>query len=299
MAKIAELYEEVTNRIAAELEKGVKPWAQPWKGSIAQNGLPVLPCNLASGRPYSGINTLILWGTALSHGYPTHQWLTFQQAQQIGARVKSGEKSVSVIFTKWIEEEKDGKTFKQPIVRRFHVFNKVQLEGIGNEYDQLPVSPEIAKATLILDSSGIKVNRGYTKAYYDKVRDEVFLPAVNAFPSGEAYIKVAFHECCHATGHEKRLNRQFGKRFGDAEYGHEELVAELGAAFLCAKTNIAYTAENTAYIDTWLKQMKQDSRYIFKAASHASQAADWLEGRSKELLPNPEHLQEEELEAAL
>jgi antirestriction protein ArdC len=299
MANIAELYQRVTDRIVADLEQGVKPWSQPWKGSTAATGKPVMPVNLASNRAYSGVNTLILWAEAMGRGYPTHQWLTFQQAQQIGARVRKDEKSVPVIFVKWIDEEKEGKTYKVPMARWFHVFNKAQLDGVGSEYDQLPVTPEIAKAAEIMDKCGVPVHRGYAKAYYDRARDEIFLPAFKAFPDGQAYLRTAFHEAAHATGHPKRLNREFGKRFGDANYSMEELVAELGAAFLCARTNLAYANENAEYIGAWVAKMKEDNRVIFKAASHASQAADWLYDRTLQQEQVPEQAKQEELEATV
>lgn len=299
MANVAEIYQAVTDKIVAELEQGVKPWMQPWKGPAAGAGLPVMPCNLQSGRYYTGANTLILWHEAMSRGYPTHQWLTFQQAQLIGARVRKAEKSVPVIFVKWLDEEKDGRTYKVPMARWFHVFNKAQLDGVGAEYDPLPATPEIAKAAEILDKSGITTHRGYAKAYYDRARDEIFMPAFKAFPDGISYLRTAYHEHIHATGHPKRLNREFGKKFGDANYAMEELVAELGSAFLCARTNLPYHSESAEYIGAWVKQMKEDNRVIFRACSHASQAADWLYNRSLEQEQQPEKQQEQELEHAI
>jgi antirestriction protein ArdC len=299
MANIAELYQRVTDRIVADLEQGVKPWQQAWKGPAAANGLPVMPCNLHSGRFYSGANTLILWQEAMSRGYPTHQWLTYQQAQMVGARVRKGEKSVPVIFVKWLEETKDGKTQKVPMARWFHVFNKAQLDGVGSEYDQLPVTPEIAKAAEILDKSGIPCHRGYAKAYYDRARDEIFMPAFKAFPDGLSYLRTAYHEHIHAVGHPKRLNREFGKKFGDQNYAMEELVAELGAAFLCARTNLPYHSESAEYIGAWVKQMKEDNRVIFRACSHASQAADWLYNRTLQQEYVPEQAKQEELEPTI
>jgi antirestriction protein ArdC len=280
MAKVAELYQAVTDRIVADLEKGVKPWTQPWKGSTAGNGKPVLPCNLATGRAYSGVNTLILWAETMGRGYPTHQWVTFKQANDMGGRVRQGEKSVPVIFTKWIEEEKDGKVQKVPVVRWFYVFNRAQLSGIDSIPEPEPMSPQIANAAAIMDKSGIPVVRGHTKAFYDIAADTIYLPDFKAFSSGEAYLRTAFHEAIHGTGHQKRLNREFGKRFGDSRYAMEELVAELGAAFLCARTNLAYASENAEYIGAWVAKMKEDNRVIFRASSHASQAAEWLYNRA-------------------
>lgn len=298
MANVAEIYQSVTDKIVAELEKGVKPWTKPWSTTGGAN-LPVMPCNMQSGRFYTGANTLILWHEAMSRGYPTHQWLTYQQAQMVGARVRKGEKSVPVIFVKWLEQEQDGRVHKVPMARWFHVFNKAQLDGVGQEYDPLPVNPEIAQMAAVLDKSGVTVHRGYAKAYYDRARDEIFLPDFKAFKDGYAYLRTAGHEHIHASGHPKRLNREFGKRFGDAAYKHEEIIAELGTAFLCARTNLPYSSESTEYIGAWLTAMKEDNRYIFKAASHASQAADWLYNRTLQQEQVPEKQPSEELEHAL
>ncbi len=268
-----DLYAEVTNRIVAELEKGVKPWEKPWR--TTSHGLATMPQNLATGRIYNGVNTLTLWLEACEKGYPNHSWATFKQVSDLGGHVRKGEKASPVIYVGTREVEENGKQVYRPFARWFMVFNAAQIEGI-------PL-PEIAQRTCtnadvhrIIAHSQITVRHGYDKAFYRPDVDMVYMPYVAAFKDEPAYIRTLLHEMVHATGHDTRLAREFGKRFGDERYAFEELVAELGSAFLCARLGTPYASENAEYIGAWVRKMKEDSKAIFTAASWAAAAADWL-----------------------
>lgn len=285
--RAAELYDSVTRRIISDIEKGVLPWQKPW--NVTQSGgIGLMPSNAATGRSYSGINIALLWVAALDAGYPTHGWVTFQQAQQLGASVRKGEKATAVVFTKWLEKENDeGEVEKRPMLRSYYVFNLAQLDNLtpGLKEPPEPVQANLTYAAALktLRDSGVNVvYRGGTACYVPS-HDFIQLPPMDSFTSEEGFFQTAFHELTHATGHPDRLNRRFGKRFGDQEYAFEELVAELGSAFLCAHHNIPPgNSSDSSYIENWLKVLKADNRAIFTAASHASHAADWVRNRALE-----------------
>lgn len=273
------LYTSVTNRIIAQLKEGVPPWSRPWKNQA--KGAAWLPSNAVTGRAYSGINVLILYMTVCEMGYPTHGWATFKQANDIGAKVRKGEKASQVVFVKHVEKEDDeGKPKKSTILKAYPVFNIAQLDNVPDEY----LAPEPPKdedvvhdnALQLMNQCGIKIVHGGNKAAYYPNRDEIVLPTYGSFESEEAYFGVANHELIHATSHESRLKRKLGKRFEKHAYSQEELIAELGSAFLCARLGIPATFRSASYIAHWLEVLEKDSRAIFTAASYASQAADWL-----------------------
>lgn len=268
-----DLYAEVTQRIVAELEKGVKPWEKPWRTS--SHGLATMPQNLATGRIYSGINTLTLWLTALEKGYPSHAWATFKQVQEMGGKVRKGEKASPVIYVGMKEVEDNGKKVYRPFARWFMVFNHAQLEGVADAVTDAPQSTN--KAVLrIMNQSGVTIRHGYDRACYIPSIDQVQMPLLAAFVDEAAYTRTLFHELVHSTGNDRRLNREFGKRFGDSAYAFEELVAELGSAFLCARIGTPYANENAEYIGAWVRKMKEDSKAIFTAASWAAAASEYL-----------------------
>lgn len=291
MAHAQSLYEEVTARIVALLEQGVKPWQQPWK-SVSAKGHALIPTNAATGRGYTGMNVILLWLEANAKGYPSHGWMTFRQANDLGARVRKGEKSCTVIYTKTTEKEvDDGKggteLKKVPILKTYHVFNLAQLDDLPPAYlapvQPMPEDERLDGLRNLVRAAGIKVSYGGREACYMPHRDEVRVPAYGDFVSDDAFASVLLHELVHATGHRERLNRTYGKRFGDEAYAAEELVAEMGSAFLCAHLGFEHERESAAYLDSWLKVMKADARAIFTAASYASRAADWLREREHAL----------------
>ncbi|MDP3078699.1 ArdC family protein [Bradyrhizobium sp.] len=277
--KASDLYKSVTEKIITELKQGVAPWAKPWKDG--SKGLSTMPANATSGRPYSGINVLILYMEAMDKGYPTHGWATFQQANQIGASVRKGEKACQVVFVKRTskEDETTGETKKSSIMRAYPVFNLAQLDNVPPQYLEAPppVDEDIAhdSALQLIKDIGVKVQHGGNRAAYYPQRDEIVMPPFGQFKSEPDYWGTMFHETTHWTGNKKRLDRQFGKRFGDKAYSFEELVAELGAAFVCARLGIPATFRSSSYIDHWLKILGDDNRAIFTAASYAGHAADY------------------------
>lgn len=279
--KINDLYSSVTSVVIRQLEEGVPPWVRPWRDERIQ-GVGMIPTNLVSGRRYSGGNILLLWLAAHLNGYSNLQFCTYQQVNSIGASVRKGERATHVIFTKHITREEEGEQRPQTIVKSYPVFNLSQLDKVPESYlgPQQPPEPGPEDSTSpkvrLARGCGVEVQHGGNQACYIPSRDQVQMPPPSSFVDDEAYWQTLMHEFTHATAHEKRCGRKLGKRFGDEQYAFEELVAELGSAFLCARLDIPAGYRSASYLDNWLKVLKQDSRAIFTAASYAGQAADFL-----------------------
>jgi antirestriction protein ArdC len=284
------LYEQVTNTIIRELEAGVAPWVKPWSAGADDVSLPY---NAATSREYSGINVPILWATALDRGYALPRWLTFRQARELGGHVRKGEQGTTVVFVKRLpphaeeNDEGDDTTRSKPrsVLRSFTVFNVAQCEGLSPRLS-LPTAtrPEGERqeaAEAFLKATKAEVRHGGNRAFYSRQHDFVGLPPFSAFESAGHYYATSLHEHVHWTGSENRLAREFGKRFGDRAYAAEELVAEFGAAFLCAHLGIEGQLRHAEYLGSWLELLKEDSRAIFTAASRASQAVDYLRAFSE------------------
>ncbi|MCW3835032.1 ArdC family protein [Sphingomonas canadensis] len=302
------LYDEVTDRIIAELEAGRLPWVQPWG---AQGPGPGLPRNALSRRPYSGVNVLILWGAVIHHGYPSQSWLTFRQAQEAGGCVRKGEHGTSVVYANRFVPRDADKTGRAggaegesgagrseggepvspddarsraiPFLKRFTVFNVAQCEGLreGLAPDPVPL-PEreiVPVAEACIAASGVDFRIGGNRAFYAPAHDYVQVPPQPAFFEQVNYYRTCLHELTHATGHRARLDRDQSGSFGSKPYAREELVAEMGSAFLCAALGIAPTVRHADYIASWLDVLRKDNRAIFRAASAATKAADWLLAR--------------------
>jgi len=286
----ASLYDEVTARIVAELEAGRVPWVQPWGVSGAVG--PALPRNAVSGRVYSGINILILWSAVIAAGYPTQGWLTFRQALDAGGNVRKGERGTMVVYAdRFVPEgEKEraaesGDAAKAiPFLKRFVVFNVAQCEGLGAGLapELLPLAEReiVPAAEALIAASGVDVRVGGDEAFYVPSADYVQVPPQPAFFDQINYYRTCLHELTHATGHASRLNRKLLNAFGSKHYAREELVAEMGSAFLCAALGIAPTVRHADYIGCWLDVLREDNRAVFRAASAASKAADWLLARA-------------------
>ncbi len=288
----ANLYDEVTARIITALEAGRLPWVQPW-GKSGTTG-PGLPRNALIGRNYSGVNVLILWGAVIEHGWPSQSWLTFRQAQEAGGCVMKGEHGVTVVyadrFTPEIEKERarrDGDEARAvPFLKRFTVFNVAQCEGLraglASDPGPLPDREIVPVAEDVIAASGVHFRIGGDRAFYAPDPDFVQVPPQPAFFEQINYYRTCLHELTHATGHPKRLGRDLKNAFGSKDYAREELVAEMGSAFLCAALGIAPTVRHADYIGSWLAVLREDSRAIFRAASAATKAADWLLTRHRE-----------------
>lgn len=281
------LYDEVTAKIIAELEAGRLPWVQPW-GKATGTRLD-LPRNCFTGRRYSGINVLLLWGSAMEHRYDSQGWLTFKQAISAGGAVRRGEHGTTVVyadrFTPRAEQERAAREGDEPgkvaFLKRFTVFNFDQCEGlrgVARDRPRLPECEAIPRAEELIADTGADFRIGGDKAFYAPGPDYVQVPPQPAFFDQINYYRTAFHELSHWTGHASRLNRdQTGWRGGEG-YAREELVAEMGGAFVCAALGIVPTVRHADYIGSWLQVLKNDNRAIFRAASQASKAADLLLG---------------------
>ena len=287
---MSDVYSIVTERVITLLQEGTAPWRKTWRGGDS-------PRNLISKKPYRGVNALLLGSTSFASPY----WLTFNQVQQLKGRVKKGAKSELVIFWKFFDGQKETDEAasseqtkrRPPILRYYRVFNVEQTDGLEKH---LPPPPEERPFTPIETAARIveampqrpPIQHDEPSAYYAPARDYVNLPRPETFDTPENYYAVAFHELTHSTGHESRLNRAgvAGSRlaaFGSADYSREELVAELGSAFLCAEAGIESTLDNSAaYLKGWLGALKGDARLIVTAASAAQRAADFILGRNSQ-----------------
>jgi len=288
----ANLYDEVTRRIVTELEAGRIPWVQPW-GRSGGTG-PGLPRNALTSRNYSGVNVLILWGAVIEQGWPSQSWLTFKQAIEAGGAVRKGEHGTTVVYAdRFVPEgekarvEREGGDAKAiPFLKRFTVFNVAQCEGLrpGLAADPAPL-PEreiVPVAEAVIAASGVDFRIGGDKAFYVPAHDFVQVPPQPAFFEQINYYRTCLHELTHATGHPARLGRNLTTSFGSKDYAREELVAEMGSAFLCAALGIVPTVRHADYLASWLTVLREDNRAIFRAASAASKAADWLLSRHAE-----------------
>jgi|CXWL01.1.fsa_nt_gi antirestriction protein ArdC len=288
---MSKVYEVITGQIVEQLERGVVPWARPWK----VDGLA--PSNLVSRRPYRGINVFLLGFRAAS----TPWWLTFRQAKALGGSVRAGERSTPVIFWRWVDRTERGidetssgserRRERLPVLRYYSVFNLDQTEGIdlakipavdASAIGDVPTAEEIVAR--FPDPPAIE-HLAQPRAFYRPSTDSVTMPPRSAFERAEGYYSTLFHELTHATGHAKRLARPgFDKNhaspFGSEPYAREELVAELGAAFLCGEAGLDPDISNSAaYIDHWRRQLSRDSRLVITAAQQAQRAADFILGR--------------------
>jgi antirestriction protein ArdC len=296
---MSKVYEVITGQIVEQLERGVVPWARPWK----VDGLA--PSNLVSRRPYRGINVFLLAFRAAT----TPWWLTFRQAKALGGTVRAAERSTPVIFWRWIDRRgrevegedagahDDGRRGDRiPVLRYYSVFNLDQTHGIDPRkvpcadacaVTEVPTAEEIVAG--FPDPPTIE-HRAQPRAFYRPATDSVTMPLRAAFDRTEGYYSTLFHELTHATGHAKRLARpSFDKNhaapFGSEPYAREELVAELGAAFLCGEAGIAPDIANSAaYIDHWRQHLSRDARLVVTAAQQAQRAADYILGRASRAL---------------
>jgi len=282
------LYDAVTGRIIAELEAGRFPWVRPWGAPGADAAALGLPYNALSERAYSGINILTLWGAVFAFGYSAQGWLTFRQALDMGGHVRKGETGVTIVYAdRFIPEAEKarartdgGDPRSVAFLKRFTVFNVDQCEGLSIERDssdgQLPELAIEPYGEAVIAASGITVHIGGAKAFYAPEPDVVQVPPQSAFFAPIDYYRTALHELTHATGHKSRLDRKILNAFGSKDYAREELVAEMGAAFLCAALGIVPTVRHADYLGAWLDVLREDNRAIVRAASQASKAADWL-----------------------
>ncbi|WP_112875111.1 ArdC family protein [Paracoccus endophyticus] len=283
------IYDDITNKIIAELEEGRLPWVQPWGTSAAKASLAV-PRNAATSRQYSGINILILWGAVVQNGYPSQHWLTFRQALSLGGNVRKGERGTTVVYADRFTPEDEKRRAREageeagsiPFLKRFTVFNAAQCEGLPNDIavEAPPPPPGMIEPRVeaLIRETGIDFRIGGDRAFYVPALDYVQVPPPAAYFEPINWHRTALHEMGHATGHAARLARDFSGSFGTRKYAFEELVAEMSAAFCCASLGIVPTVRHADYIGSWLEVLREDNRAIVRAASQAGKAADWLLG---------------------
>ena len=281
------LYAEVTARVIAELEKGRLPWVQPW--DAAGCGC-AMPANAMTGRRYSGINVLILWSAGIGSGYSSQCWLTYRQAQAVGGNVRKGEKGTTICYADRFrprdEQERARDEHREArqlaFLKCFTVFNIHQCEGLPERFTPepevlaVPESEPIPAAHALIEASGADFRIGGGEACYSPGRDYVTVPPQLAFHSRINWYRTVLHELGHWTGHRSRLDRDQSGKFGSAACAREELVAEMASAFTCASLSIRPTVRHADYIGSWLAVLREDERAIFRAASAASKAADYL-----------------------
>jgi antirestriction protein ArdC len=281
------LYSQVTDRIIAELEQGIVPWVRPWGSGEGGAGLG-LPRNARTAKAYSGINILLLWDAVIRGGYTSQQWLTFKQALELGGCVRKGERGWTVFYADSFIPKDEKERARQdgndpqtiPFLKRYTVFNVAQcdrlLESIGpistpdQERDLVP------RAEALIAATGASFQIGGEIACYIPKLDAIRVPPQTKFHDQINYYRTVFHELGHWTGHPLRLARDLTTKFASNGYAREELVAELATAFVCASLGIVPTVRHADYIGNWLQVLNEDARAIFKAASMASMASDYI-----------------------
>lgn len=279
-------YQVITDRIIAELENGTVPWRKPWR---SVGGFR--PTSLSSGKPYQGINELMLSVGAMADGYSSIYWGTYKQISERGGQIRKGERHTKVVLWKTVKDKTDPeKTFR--FMRLFNVFNVEQADWEDGKMPQEPVVEGLEDFTPLEAAERIAdgmpqrpmVKHGGDRAYYSPNLDYVQMPNSNTFDNPEAYYSTLFHELVHSTGHKSRVGREGIEAFagfGSENYSREELIAEMGAAYLCAEAGIEPRVEqNAAYIASWLKVLQNDKKMVVAAASGAGKAADFILGRT-------------------
>lgn len=281
------VYQAVTDRIVEAIEAGAGEFVMPWHRVSAGIGRPT---NAATGKRYQGTNVVALWAEGSLSKFASGFWATYRQWQALGAQVIRGERSATIVFYKPLKGAEDGdedRPSRRLVARASRVFNADQVEGWEAPGLERPDLAEVLPAAeAFVTATGAWISHGYDHACYNRREDCIELPDRDRFigsptsPPTETYYATVLHELTHWTGAPLRLAREFGKRFGDEAYAVEELVAELGAAFLCADLGIANEPrpDHAAYVAHWLSVLETDRRALFLAARLASEAAAFLSG---------------------
>ncbi|PHM27830.1 ArdC family protein [Xenorhabdus innexi] len=299
-----DIYQQVTDRIISALEKGTVPWKKPWRSTDKQSG-GILPTNAMTGNHYNGVNILLLWMSAEEMVTNNNRWLTYLQAQQLGGKVRKGERATLTVIYKQYEvqakDESHGLLFDnegQPLMERRTMlkpnmlFNVTQCDGLPEhllqQYERIPedkqenfssrIRHEVSK---ILDATGVKmISAAQDRAFYGPTSDRIVMPLSEQFDTEADYWSTLLHEMVHSTGHASRLNREGITRknfqFGDPIYSFEELVAEMGSAFLCSQLEVFGEVNHASYIEHWLSVLKKDKKALFRACKQAREASEYL-----------------------
>ena len=281
------LYQEITDKIIAELEAGRAPWVQPW-GMAAAKAPLAMPRNASTHRRYSGINVLILWGAVIERGFSTQSWLTFRQALGLGGNVRKGERGTTVVYADRFTPEDERRRAEQtgeapgaiPFLKRFTVFNIDQCEGLPEEIAKVAPQPPPGliepQAEALIAATGADFRIGGARAFYSPTHDFIQVPPPQAYFEPINWHRTACHELAHWVGHPSRLARDLSGSYGSKAYAREELIAEMAGAFVFASLGIVPTVRHADYLGSWLTVLREDDRAIVRAASAASKAADYL-----------------------
>jgi len=282
------VYQKVTDEILRQLEAGTRPWSRSLKRWQSAGGALALPLR-SCGTPYRGINVLMLWSQAMERGYQSAYWLTYKKAQELGGQVRKGERGSTAVFASAFEkpsETPDADPKRIPFMKAYSVFNAEQCDGLPERFYVAAVVPPANKtqvseaAEAFFAATGANVQHGGDRACYIPALDSIRLPFPDQFHDGEAYAATKAHEFIHWTGAKPRLDRDLSGKFGEEGYAREELVAELGAAFLCAQLRISGEPreDHASYLAAWIKILTNDARAITHAAARAQAACDYLHG---------------------
>ena len=286
-----DIHQQVTDTIIRQLEAGTVPWHKPWKGN---DRLFSLPKNVTTGNKYRGINILLLWSSAIAHDFPVQEWASFKQWQGKGESIRKGEKGSMIVYYDTMEKEVDGENKKIPFLKSSMVFNRSQLASsmppendTENDTNSVAMTlfQKIERVDSFVQQTEAVIEHKESTACYIPSADKINMPVISTFmhtetcTPTEGYYSTLFHELTHWTGSKHRLDRTKGKKFGDANYATEELVAELGAAFLCAEFEITATTktDHASYIAHWLKVLQDNKHCVITAASEASKAVGYLQ----------------------
>lgn len=296
-----DIYQAVTDKLIALLESHeASEWTKPWIALDADNS-PAK--NATSGKLYRGVNQFLLGMQLSNKGYLKNQWLTFRQAKEKGAKVKKGEKSSPIVFSKpaYVNEDKKfipfdkiGELNKEQqaaqglkkifMLKLYRVFNVAQTEGLDPSFYEIkPQEPlqefeKDERAENLIKSTNAEIEvKESNRAFYNPMQDKITLPLREQFRGTQPFYATALHELGHWTGHPTRLNRDLKGSFGDASYAKEELIAEISSAFCCASLGFSKTiTNNAAYLKNWLGVLKKDNRAIIRASAQAQKAADYI-----------------------
>ncbi|MEX9840407.1 ArdC family protein [Providencia rettgeri] len=297
-----DIYQEVTDRIVAALEKGAAPWKRPWR--LAQGIRAGLPVNALTGNAYQGINVLLLWLSAAEQGFGSDLWLTYRQAQQLGGHVRKGEVATDTVIFKPLKvpaKDRNGDVLRDergevvmtevPMIKANSLFHVSQCDELPAHFyansripdEEIPgvPLPDMHRAQALLNASGVKVtNAAQNQAYYSPLNDRIVMPLPSQFDREADYWATLLHELVHSTGHKSRLNREgitsSSRKFGDPAYSFEELIAEMGSAFLCAQLGVQGEVNHESYLQCWLQVLKADKKALFRAATQARIASEFL-----------------------
>ena len=279
MSKANDTYNALVADFIRLMEAGTTPWQHP---VIRQaGGMPLR----ANGDSYQGINVMALWMASIEHGLTARHWMTYKQAQQLGGQVRKGSKSTPVFYFDTIKrEDDDGKPYVIPFMKMYRVFNASQIDGLPDKFTPAPQelrdNPPCEPLDAFFANCGSSMQlEGSNRCFYRRNTDTIHMPALNRFVSSQAYYATLAHEHVHWTGAPHRLDRTKGKAFGDPAYAFEELIAELGSAFLLTDLGVmpCDTASHASYLDSWMQALRDDGSLLRKAASYASKAVSYMQ----------------------